>query len=176
VAVAVVAILYFLRDRGIAFQPRFLQRAWAVIRDWLRRLWHGASRQATSVRSAVARRLKIPGGPGPVAGRPWRFIRVNALPPREQVRFFYLAAVRRATEGGVPRPDSETPSEYASELKANWPEAEAEIDSLTAAFLEARYSEHPFAAEDVSPVKEVWKRIRDRLRRRRRARADTGQE
>ena len=71
------------------------------------------------------------------AGSPWRFIRLNALSAREQIRYFYLSTVRRAGERGVPRDRSETPSEFAADLKENWPEAEVDIEALTDAFLHA---------------------------------------
>jgi hypothetical protein len=97
---------------------------------------------------------------------PWNFIRLNALSAREQIRYFYLSTVRRAGERGVPRDRSETPSEFAADLKENWPEAEGDIEALTDAFLHARYSRQEI--EDVSPVKQTWKRVKSSLRRRNR--------
>jgi hypothetical protein len=171
-AVALIALIVFLRDRGVQLPEGALARWWQTVRSWFNRLLHGATQNLAGAGRAVARRLRTVRGPEGSGQSPWRFIRVNALPPREQVRYYYLSTVRRAGEQGVNRADSETPSEYARDLKENWPEAQQEIDALTAAFLEARYSPRQFESEDVSPVKAVWKRVRNSLRRRRQAGLD----
>jgi hypothetical protein len=51
------------------------------------------------------------------------------------------------------------------ELKAGWPEAGHDIDQLTGAFLEARYSARPIESERVRPIKRVWQRVSLLLRR-----------
>ena len=53
---------------------------------------------------------------------------------------------------------------YARDLKEQWPEAEPELDELTQAFVEARYSPQPIDRSAVGRVKEEWQRIRERLR------------
>lgn len=166
-AVTLVALLFFLRDRGFRLERSFLGRWWRQMVVWLRALWRGGAQQAAGLRAAIAGRLRgEEAAAGPEAGRVWRFLRVNALPPREQVRYFYLSTVRRAGEQGVAREASETPSEYAADLKQGWPEAEPEIERLTDAFLEARYSRQPIEVEAVSLVRQVWKRVRAALQRR----------
>lgn len=165
--VAVLALIFFLQDRGYRLEASALRRWWYRFRAWLRSFWRGASRQATTLTRAVRVRLRRGAAEEDEARRPWRFIRVNALPPREQVRFFYLSTVRRAGDKGVERAPGETPSEYVHDLQENWPEAEGEIEMLTGAFLKARYSRQPFSATEVNPVKRVWKQVRAALRRRR---------
>jgi hypothetical protein len=96
----------------------------------------------------------------------WRFIRLGGLPPREQIRYFYLSTVRRAGERGVPRNSAETPLEFAEDLKDGWPEVEEEVEELTDAFLKARYSDAPVVSEDVPEVKETWKDVRRQIRKR----------
>ena len=95
---------------------------------------------------------------------PWRFIRVGALSPREQIRYYYLSIVRRAGDKGVKRIPSETPIEYAEDLRENWPEVEDGVEELTEAFLRARYSNRPITEEDVPDVKSTWKKVRRELR------------
>ena len=51
-----------------------------------------------------------------------------------------------------------------AEQQEQWPEAESELDELTQAFLEARYSPQPIEKSAVTRIKEEWKRIRERLR------------
>jgi hypothetical protein len=56
--------------------------------------------------------------------------------------------------------------EFAQDLKENWPDAAVDVETLTDAFLQARYSPQPIESEQVHPIKEHWKRLRARLRRR----------
>jgi hypothetical protein len=96
---------------------------------------------------------------------PWRFIRLNSLSPRDQIRYFYLTTARRAGDKGLPRGKPETPAEYSQNLKDNWPDLSDDIDGLTSAFLEARYSSSSIEESDAEDAKPFWKRIRQVLRR-----------
>ncbi|HSM56414.1 MAG TPA: DUF4129 domain-containing protein [Candidatus Sulfomarinibacteraceae bacterium] len=166
VAVVVIALAFFLRDRGYGLEQfGALKMWWQSLQAWLGRFFGGAARQATTLRQSLSTRLRALRPDAGGARTPWRFFRINALPPRQQVRYFYLSTVRRAEEKGVPRGGSETPVEYAQHLKENWPEAGEEIEALTGAFLEARYSRRDFEVEEVNPVKAIWRRVRSALRR-----------
>lgn len=167
-AVAAVALFFFLRERNYPLQSSSVRSWWRKLIAWLRTLWRGASGRAAALRRAVRVRLPARRKEGEEGGLPWRFIRVGSLPPRERVRYFYLSIVRRAGEKGVERMKSETPDEYAHDLKHEWPGAEGEIEALTGAFLEARYSRRDFDEEDVNPVKRAWKEVRATVRGRRR--------
>ena len=164
--VAVVAIFFFLRDRGVRLRYKPLVTLLTRLRNWLRQLGFGLARRAGNVQLALRRGLERILPAAEKEKSPWRFLRVNALPPREQIRYFYLSTVRRAADEGLPREKSETPSEYAGDLQAQWPEASEEIEALTGAFLEARYSPREFEPEEVNPIKKVWKRARRALRHR----------
>jgi hypothetical protein len=74
--------------------------------------------------------------------------------------------VRRAEEKGVERGKSETPSEYAADLKEEWPEADGEVEAITDAFLRARYSPQDMTGKDLGPLKEIWNRIKSAFRKR----------
>jgi len=91
-------------------------------------------------------------------------INLRRLDPRQRVYFFYLALIRRSGENGLPRGLSQTPSEFAARLDSALPEAEPEIDALTAAFIEARYTRQPVEPEKANLVKQYWERIRKALR------------
>jgi hypothetical protein len=93
-------------------------------------------------------------------------MRVNALSPREKVYYFYLSTVKRATQQGVTRKESETPLEFVDDLKTNWPDAEQEIEELTDAFLQARYSPKPIEEDIIPSIKKQWKRLKTDLRKR----------
>lgn len=166
VAVLAVALYFFLRDRGYRLEVSALSRIWSRFALWLRQLGRSLAGSAAEVGQAVRRRLQRQGGAAETAARPWRFLRVNALSPRDQVRYFYLSAVRRAGERGVARDAGETPLEYAHDLEKTWPEAEEDIETLTHAFLKARYSRQEIAADEAGLVRRTWRRIRSALRRR----------
>ena len=63
----------------------------------------------------------------------------------------------------MPRKPSQTPSEYAVNLEKALPAVEADIDSITQAFIEARYSRREVDSKDAGLVKEMWGRIRHAL-------------
>jgi hypothetical protein len=164
-AVAVLALLFFLRGRGVAIDGRWLVALWGRVTGWLGRLFRRAGAGAGLFSLALRNRLPRLGRGSGLPGRPWRYLRLNSLSPQEQIRFFYLAAVRRAGERGVPRGEAETPLEYAADLKASWPEAEEDLEALTEAFLAARYSRQEIRPDDASLVRRVWRRVRQALRK-----------
>ncbi len=167
IVMTVVAFLFFLREREISLNKELWRQWWTAVTQWWHNLRKNMSRQITTARQAIqSRRRQRPDGI--MAGlRPrQRFIRLNALSPRDQLRYFYLSTLERAGQRGVARQESETPLEFAQDLKENWPDAEVDVETLTDAFLQARYSPQPIAAEYVNPVKEHWKRLRAHLRRR----------
>lgn len=166
-AVAAVALVFFVRERGVPVGSASVRSWWRTFVAWLRTLWRGASGRAAALRHAVRTRLPARQKERDGGRLPWRFIRPGQLPPRERVRYFYLSVVRRAGEKGVARGRSETPAEYAGDLKDEWPGAEGEIEALTGAFMEARYSRRDFDEDDVNPIKRAWKEVRATVRRRR---------
>lgn len=168
IVVSIIAISFFLRDRGLRLDTRLWRQFGASLLAWFRSVWHDVADYAEDFRQGVRLRRQ---GQSSVATEeksepPWRFLRLNALSPREQIRYFYLSTVKRAGGRGVARAEGETPLEYAADLKQNWPDAEAEIDDLTDAFLRARYSREELEKADVQPVKSQWKQVKSRLRHR----------
>jgi hypothetical protein len=87
------------------------------------------------------------------------------LSPKEKVRFYYLAMIRRGKDYGIPRQPNQTPQEYQEKLRTSLPEVEGDIDALTDAFLEARYSQHEIGEDLAGLVRRWWERIRRILRR-----------
>jgi hypothetical protein len=166
IATIIAALLFFLRERGVRLEWDRVRGAWQPLSEQLRALWRRLRRRTRAAGRALRERLR-PDAPDagtrldPAArGLP----RLRPGSPREQIRYYYLAAVRRARERGVPRAANETPLEYADDLKAQWPEAETELDELTDAFLAARYSPQPLDKPDEARAKAVWERVRERLR------------
>ncbi|HRQ41728.1 MAG TPA: DUF4129 domain-containing protein [Chloroflexota bacterium] len=167
IVMSFIAISFFLRDRGFRVNTALLARAGGGLLAWLRSLWHDMADYAGDFAQSARNRWQTAVKPDETTPStpPWRFIRLNSLSPRDQIRYFYLATVRRAAEQGKPRDPDETPLEFAEDLKTGWPDAEAEIEDLTEAFLRARYSRENIEKDDVNPVKQQWRQVKNRLRR-----------
>lgn len=165
IVISVMAISFFLRERGVKVNTAALRQIWQRILGWLQITWQEAGHQIQDWQQAVRTRLQREPKESEADKPPWRFIRLNALSPREQIRYFYLSTVKRASDRGVHRQGAETPLEYADDLKNQWPEAEEDVDALTDAFLEARYGRSPIEKEDVNPVKKRWRQVKSSLRR-----------
>jgi len=166
IVVSVLAFAFFLRERGVKVNTAVLRYLWRSFVLWWRSLWEGLRSELNEVREAIQTRLQRPPR-NPEVHPPWRYVRLNSLSPREKVFYFYLAMVRRAGNEGVPREQSETPTEFAGDLKASWPDVDAEIDGLTDAFMQARYGRQPVEEKDIPPIKAQWQRVKANFRRRR---------
>jgi hypothetical protein len=92
--------------------------------------------------------------------KPWKYINIRRLSPRQQVQFYYLALVRRGGDVGIPRKKSQTPYEYAEDINENYSELEGTVDSVTDSFIDARYSEHEISEDLANMVKKQWDHIR----------------
>lgn len=170
VIVAVIAaVIFFLRGRGVTLSgssaANFFSTTWLRLTSWFRSLWTGLEKQVQSIEQTIRERLQMVENPS------GGFFSINrpsfrSLSPREKVRYYYLSVIRRAEEKGVERGKSETPSEFAADLKQEWPEADKEVETLTDAFLKARYSPLPMSGEDLGPVKETWNQIKSMIRKR----------
>ena len=139
------------------------------IASWLFFVWQWLSNNADKARRALSR--TIADAWQGIVSRPEgkRFfprpglLRLNALDPRRQIYFFYLAMIRRGSEQGVERKSSQTPSEYEVTLERALPSVNEDVHSITEAFVEARYSPRKINSEEVNLVKAAWKRVRRAL-------------
>lgn len=163
VAAVVLALRFIVGKEGLDLTIAKLQRGWAQIWARLRARWAELGQAARGMQLNLT-------GRGPASdlaapGRsPWRFIRVGGLPPREQVRYFYLSAVRRAAGQGVARQPSQTPGEFVRDLESQWPEAELDVEALTEAFEIARYDAVEISKDEAQEVKSIWQRVKQALR------------
>jgi hypothetical protein len=137
---------------------RFLGRLWSALRRW----WGGwgealQGRLARNWSLRWTRRARQ-------HGEPFRFFRLGALSPRGRVIYYYLSALHRAGQQGVPRRKAQTPYEYNSTLEPHLPQAEPELERLTQAFVEARYSQHVIQTDDARHVRASWQRVKEALR------------
>ncbi len=163
---AVAAIRVYWRERGIWI-------SWDMVRRWLHILlewWcshparvQGLARRVVARTRQGVRLPQIPAlsGPAlPLTLLPWR-----RLSPTQQVRYFYLTALRHARRAGIDRGDAQTPEEYAHVLQAYRPNLSREIQLLTAAFERARYARGEFNKEEVKEIRRAWQRFRTEIKR-----------
>ena len=141
----------------------------ARIVNWLRLAWQWLYKNADQASGSVVRAIKdgwqnifsrLDGKR--ILSRPG-WISVRSLDPRRRVYFFYLTMLRRAGEHGLRRDLSQTPFEYAAKLEEEIPSADQDIDSLTQAFVHARYSRREIDSSEANAVKAAWDRIRRAL-------------
>jgi hypothetical protein len=167
--VVIAAVIFFLRGRGIPLTGSYFlhlfSNFWRRFQHWLGGLWQQLGKQVRQLELSFRERLQLAGRPGN-SGLSRQGLRFNSLSPAEKIRYYYLSIVYRAEEKGVERAKSETPIEYAADLKEEWPEADSDVEALTEAFLKARYSAQPMSGEDIGPVKETWNRVKSTLRKR----------
>jgi Domain of unknown function (DUF4129) len=161
------SLTHFLKQRkGLLAMLRKLPLAnWMVLAwQWLRtnldKTQSGLSRAITDGWQNIASRLE-----GRRSLPRLGLISLGFLDPRRQIYFFYLAMVRRGNEQGLARKPSQTPSEYAVTLEKGLPSSSEDIDTITEAFVAARYSRHEVTSGAAKLVKATWNRIRRALRK-----------
>jgi hypothetical protein len=172
VGVVSYVIWRYLREHPEIWRALVTFAPFRALRTW----WRLLRRRFGSWQQTVRRRLR---GEAPEEGalaasgpRGPRWFGLRS--PRERIWYHYLGVLRRARRRGLPRRATETPREYGAVLKPRLPETEAEVESLTEAFVEARYSLHPVQAEQVVQARTWGQRIRAALRGQRFARRSGG--
>jgi Domain of unknown function (DUF4129) len=135
-----------------------LVQVWAALRSRFR------GYVATVVQHVPGARGVLRAVPSIVPRGSLPFRRIGSLPPREQVLYFYLSVVRRAHRHGIDRRGSQTPYEFSADLAPRLAEAEGDMDALTDAFVEARYSRHDVPDVEVSRIRANWQRVKAALR------------
>lgn len=88
------------------------------------------------------------------------------LDPTQRVRYFYLKTLEAAAEKGLGRKVDETPTRYAPRLATHFaeqPEQVQQIDELTTAFIQARYTKEPLHASQAERIEQIWQRLKARF-------------
>jgi hypothetical protein len=135
---------------------RALRRMWAALRHRVSGMM--ASARVSTPVAWLRDRLRR-AAPGPV----FNYFRLGAASPREQVLFYYLSLLRRAGERGFGRRPPQSPREYEPILEDHLPTAAPEVQALTAAFEETRYSAHPVSPAHAQATRALWQRVRAAL-------------
>lgn len=163
----IAAILFVIHDRGKLLNWQLGQRIWFLLLSWLREKFGAFWRQMDSLQFKWPTGWEMKRKQGEEIeknGRFPRFFRLSSMPPREQIRYFYLTTLKRAGQRGVARSAHQTPSEYAAQLKDNWPDGNDDIDQLTNVFLHAQYNPAPIPSDALPMHKAAWQRLKRLLR------------
>lgn len=152
------------RVPGLALAHRLLSAVLSQLASLLRAILGGVRRGAAGV-VQVVRRL---GGEARARGlMPANRPSLRRMGPREKVAYLYLSIEERARRLGLPRQSGQTASEYSRRLSREMPDLNPDLAALTETFLVARYSPHPFGDAQATGARQVWQRVRARLRARR---------
>jgi Domain of unknown function (DUF4129) len=179
------AAYIYLSDRGVQFT--WLLAFWQMLRErW--QMFFGAYRQWQQSRLPGRTQQNDSGAEENRVHWSKRKLDWRRLDPTQQARYFYLTTVEEAKERGISRTGGETPSQYAPRLttyiadqrKASRqqrgetigqaeesPEEiaeEQEVQQLTKAFIQARYSKRPLAKTESMDLVNIWQKIKDSLR------------
>ena len=85
------------------------------------------------------------------------------------VRAVYRRLLARAARRGLARLPSQTPLEYERTLSTVYPDLAGDFNTITAAYVEARYSRITVASEVSLAVKGAWERVQTSLENKERA-------
>jgi len=163
----VLGFVFYLLRTFWREHPEFRQ-ALASFRPlrWLLRLWRAWMGRVSSwgVLERLRRRREGRQAGGESEGAGETLLAQRAPDSnRGRVLYYYLDIVRRARRAGVPRRPAQTPFAYGVTLKETLPETGQQVDVLTEAFVEARYSRHRIEGDLVRRVRASWRRIKQFL-------------
>jgi hypothetical protein len=132
--------------------------------DVLIDLWRWLGEGVLGLVERLPRSVRIQSQGWSGSTRGWRWPRLAALSPRERILYYYLSILQRAGRQGLSRRKSQTPYEFEPELSQAVPDFAPDINFLTEAFVQARYSRRSFENVQSNLVKASWQRVRAALR------------
>jgi len=159
--VLVLAVVQYLRLHQDIFKALRRTPVWNIL-TWFWKIFGGVKIGIDKIVEAGRARLQRRRAASAAGG----YMSLRRLDPRQRVRFFYLALIRRGAETGLTRSPDQTPQEYAATLDRALPEAEPDIDALTDEFIKARYTRAAVDAQEANQVKSWWERIKKVLQER----------
>jgi len=154
------AIRHYLRQRSELLET--VRQIPLII--WLRQFWARLKNRFQLVRrqartlirtrlDTLRRRTRLPALPDltPL---------FTHLPPRQQILLTYQAMLRWSRDHALPRRPDQTPYEYAHLLQTTLPDSQNEIETLTALFMEARYTRHTVDTTQANEAHLAWQKLR----------------
>ena len=174
IGIVAYALYNFAREHGADLNRlpllRPLLRLLGALGNMFALLWRRARQAQRRLAIGLARRRRAAAAER--ARR--RLLRLGGLSPRQLVQYYYLSTVHRAASAGFRRRPSQTPEEYSAGLARNLPDVHEDLSTLTSAFVEAKYSEHPVEQEQARGLRPYWQRVKEALRRWRQERKTPG--
>ena len=152
------SLYHFLGMRWSFLRRLSLRGVFGWVRRLLAALGSGTGKAVRDLRDLLAQ--QIAARRARILSRPMRFLSLRRLSPRQRMRYYYLSILYRSRRQGFGRPPAMTPLEYQEMLLAQMPELSMDVGDLTAAFIEARYSQHVISKEDTRRIEPIWKRIK----------------
>ncbi len=156
---------YVMNHRGLAlgFQRVFgwinFSKAW----NWIKRQFIFVNRQLATVVDNSINRIRSLISQNSVSIDPiGRLSRL--LPARQRIMLIYVTMIRWNSHNGINRKDNQTPNEYARVLSFALPDNIPDIDGVTQAFIEARYTRHSISNQQANNVQEAVDRIQAAIR------------
>jgi hypothetical protein len=119
---------------------------WSQVRAWLDRIFRRFRKPEVEPVPAQEDDLAV------LAGRP-------DMAGTLTIRQIYARLLRTARNAGYPRSPQQTPSEYLRVLSRALPDLRSDLETITAAYLEARYSPYPASTLAVNSANEAWRRV-----------------
>jgi len=168
--IAVLTLIYVLRQL-FKFRLTILRRIrrWPILHwilDWIRGMekhlavWSGAlTRTVRNSLRGLREEIAMRSGWEPLG-----FVNLRGLTPRQSVRFYFFALLRRGAERGTARRPAQTPREYTAGLTARDLSIGTELQEMALAFEEARYTAHEIKPDNALRVRRLWDAIRSKMR------------
>lgn len=165
IAVIILAIRFYLKENSalwgaIAQFPLFhwVAGVWSRFIRWLK----GTNQQVVDILRREIQRVQSTRRPSPNLAL-HRHFGTGRMTPRKRVIYFYLSLLDLASQQGLARRPSQTPSQYEQRLAEALPENQEHIKGLTNAFIEARYSQHPVEEDQSRQAGNLFDQIRAAL-------------
>jgi hypothetical protein len=136
---------------------RALYRLWSALGGWLKG-W-GKTVVDHVPRGWMGRLIRR----GERPGEALRLPRLRGLSPHAQVLYYFLSVVHRAGQQGLARRPAQTPEEFSAALEHSLPDVHDDMDQLTRAFVEARYSRHLVEREQARRTRVNWQQVKKAL-------------
>lgn len=155
--------IYFSDNPGLVQGLRQVKLMRFVL-DLLAALWRRLAGLAEAGWDMIPKKVILTGQDGKLSRLSLRrWAGIASLSPRERILYYYLNTLERARQRGPARADSQTPYEFEPRLSGAIPEAEQEVNILTRAFVQARYSLETFDDTQAELARVLWQRIRQAL-------------
>lgn len=137
----------------------------ALIRAGLAQLWGALTGWAKRTLELIPKQVKLfeTRSAGGAPSERWPWLNLRQVDSRRRILAYYLNILQRAEKAGTARRGHQTPYEYEPDLAQTIPEANNQVQLLTEAFVQARYSQASFDPAQAAAVKRQWQQIKRAL-------------